>query len=174
MPRKIFITLFLIFLAAVGIYAIAVLSGRVEVPERNGIDKGITKEAGEVQEPGPIEQVKKALNLEKPNDIVFGEVNAGTTLIILESVKIEHVGFVVVYEKENPRPENVLGFSPLLQRGATENVPIRLKRFLTQGETIYAGFRLDDGDGFFEISGRYDTNVSRADGGLILHEARVN
>lgn len=174
MLKKIFIAGILTLAAGVGLYAIAVLSGRIELPS----EEPVTNQEFQIQEyvseemQSPVEEVKQVLNLDKPNDIVFGEVRPANFLV-LESVKIEQNGFAVVYESENPKPSDVLGFSSFLHKGKTENVLINLKRSLSQGEKIFVGHRLDDGDGFFEISGRYDKNVARADGKLLLFEANV-
>lgn len=108
----------------------------------------------------------------KPNDLVLEKVSPGKPFIV-EKVLLESPGFVVVYKDREASIKNVIGYSYLLPKGETRNVYISLKEDLKEGQVIFVGIRFDDGDGFFEYSGKYDKNLSTSSGKVIFWEVRV-
>ena len=150
--------------ALIGIYLIGLQTGKIKIP----------KEVKDLNQEVQQEKVTQAIqpqvfDFEKANEIIVSDIREGKRLLI-DEVKIEAAGFVVVYQSDESSAVNILGFSQLLPKGESKDVSIILKRTVVRGESIYLGLRIDDGDGFFEFSGRYDKNIQRADGKAILQK----
>ncbi len=66
-------------------------------------------------------------------------------------VRLASPGFVVIFDDNAGKPENILGTSGTLPIGDTKNItPILLSRITKDGEVLYAMLYLDDGDGVFD------------------------
>ena len=169
MFKKVIIVIALILIAGFGLYAIAVLSGKVgstnQISNQNQIPQVQEKKS-------VIQDVGNLLGFDKPNTISVGKVLPGQEITI-NSVKLEKSGYVVVYRSAKSLPIDVLGYSRKLPEGENKDVKITLRRRVEVGQIIYFGFRIDDGDGYFEISGKYDVHVVRADGTPILEKVTV-
>ena len=167
--KKIVTVIILVVIAGVGLAGIGLLSGKVSLPEKKlditGEEPVLVKEEEQV--------IKKLINFEPENMVTIGKIEPGSRIVI-GKVKLEETGFVVVYANNSAEPASVLGFSKKLEKGETADVTVNLREKINDTDTVYIGLRLDDGDGFFEISGMYDKNISRADGTPILEEFKVS
>lgn len=174
--RKRLTIVVMVVLASLGIALIRQLSGqRSELVSRlEGIGQGERQERSEASDEKPREKksIKEVLNLEKPNSVTASNPQPRSWLVI-EEVRVEAPGFAVIYEEDSAQAGDVLGSSKILPAGKSEDVAVFLRRDLREGEEIFIGLRIDDGDGFFEISGKYDKNVVRADGRPILEKVVV-
>ena len=166
--KKILTVIILVIVAGIGLVGIGVLSGKVDLPEKKleitGDESPFTK--------GEENVIKDMINFEPENLVTIGRIEPGE-IILIDKVKLEEAGFVVVYSKNFVEPATILGYSRKLAKGETASVYINLRRKINENETIYVGLRLDDGDGFFEVTARYDKNITRADGTPILEEFKV-
>ena len=169
MPKKVIIVVILFVVAGIGLYAIAVLSGKVDNTNQiSNQDQTVPVQ----EDKGVVQDISNLLGFDKPNSVSVGKIQPGQ-VIMINSVKLERHGYVVVYRGMKAMPIDVLGYSRKLSGGVTENVEISLRSKLEVGQIIYLGFRIDDGDGYFEITGKYDKHVERADGSPILEKVTV-
>lgn len=171
MLKKIILSFILLSFVSFGLLLIAVLSLRLKSARKGVFPPSDTSFVVGEQEKEVV-GIREVFDFDKPNDIIASKIGP-TKIPIIEKVKIEEPGFVVIYQDSDLESKDVLGFSQLLSEGESTNVPVFLKRALYEGETVYLGLRLDDGDKYFEFTGRYDKNVSRADGTPILWKIEV-
>lgn len=164
MTKKITLVVVLAVIAGLGVYLIQVfLKNSQKDLKKKGTEKIVREFTDEQNNPNFFI---------KPNDVVLEKIFPGRSLMI-EKVALENPGFVVVYKEREAKPQNIIGYSYLLPKGESRNVYISLKDEIKVGQIIFIGLRFDDGDGFFEYSGKYDKNLSRADGKVIFWEAEV-
>lgn len=75
------------------------------------------------------------------------------TAIIVASVTLPNGGFVAVHGDDNGAPGAVIGVSPLLPPGLSEDVEVTLDEPLTADATVYPMAHIDDGNGTYEFPG---------------------
>ncbi len=169
MLKKVIIAAVLFVVAGFGLYLIAVLSGKVgnthQFLDQDKIPPVQEKE-------GVVQNLSNLLGFDKPNSIMVDKIMPGK-VIVIKKVKLEKPGFVVAYRGVKAMPIDVMGYTRKLSGGETDNAEIPLRRNVEVGQIIYLGLRVDDGDGYFEITGKYDKHVTRADGTPILEKVTV-
>lgn len=80
------------------------------------------------------------------------QVSDGTSIIVA-SVTLPDGGFVAIHSDDNGAPGPVIGVSPLLPAGTTEDVEVTLDEPLTADATVFPMAHIDDGNGTYEFPG---------------------
>lgn len=171
MIKKIFISFILILLIAIGLFIIGVLSWRLK-NQLSVVSESSFSNKQTQNFPKGVGNLQNVFKLSKANDIEIRNVSPGKSVLI-DKILLESSGFAVVYKSDSFKVGDVLGYSRLLPKGTSENVEISLKKEINEGQIILIALRIDDGDSFFEYTGRFDKFVTRADGKPIVWKVQV-
>ncbi len=90
---------------------------------------------------------QKTMMAPAPSSAFIVEPQAPGVRVRINSITVEEHGFVVVYGYE--RGEEILGVSPFIQTGTTENLPISMRTRTVAGGMYRAVFHRDNGDRIF-------------------------
>ena len=83
------------------------------------------------------------------NMVVITEQRPGN-VVVASQIHIASPGFVVIHEDKNGLPGAILGSSPILQAGDSQQVTIKLSRAVRDGERLHAMLHNDtDASGTF-------------------------
>ncbi|OGM60841.1 hypothetical protein A2955_02270 [Candidatus Woesebacteria bacterium RIFCSPLOWO2_01_FULL_37_19] len=125
-----------------GAFLIQVQRGDIKLSDNE--DKAVNEGTEEITETPTEEEIlgDKIYYVVVP--LVAGDI------VEVESVKLLIPGYVVVYEKEDLESSSVLGVSSLLNPTLNNDIEVKLKRKIVNGETVYVGLNSDNGNKKFD------------------------
>lgn len=86
-----------------------------------------------------------------PNSIYVADQKPGRSMSVFQ-VQLEAPGFVVIHKDMSGAFGPIIGSTPLVQAGTTNQIALSLNEAITNGQQLYAMLHRDDGDGKFDAA----------------------
>ncbi len=99
------------------------------------------------------------------NNALYVSDQRADAVVTVALVSLDRSGYVVIYADNKGIPGDILGNSAILSAGEHRKVSVRLIRFTSNGEHLFAVLHEDNGDGSFYPP--VDTSIKDQDGNAI-------